>query len=241
MRYWKDLRTCYFECFENASSSSSIMIIPLCTKLWSRKCWNQLLRHFDVYLNAKNQLHLKLLFWDIVKILQTYYLTTPSKIIGSVCSDFSCLTACKNQFHHSLLCSDIAEGSKLFILGNMGMLVHTSKMIVSLWRNLWQLSVGKNQLRPLRFPWDIEKILQTCCSLCFGHAWLCTLKMILWICWKRLCLSTTKSSNSYPMFLWIYCKDMQTYFGYFGHFWLYTTKMRVTTCRKLRFLSASQK
>ena len=40
------------------------------------------------------------------------------------------------------------------------------------------------------------------------------------------------------MLFWRYCKDMQTYFGYFGHVWLYITKIIVSTFRRLRCLSA---
>ena len=45
--------------------------------------------------------------------------------------------------------------------------------------------------------------------------------MILPSCRKSLCLSGGKSST------WRYCKDMQTYFGYFGHTWLHSAKMMV--------------
>ena len=47
--------------------------ITLYRKLWCSKCWNQLVRNFDVYLHAKNQLHLLLLFWGTVRKLQTCY------------------------------------------------------------------------------------------------------------------------------------------------------------------------
>ena len=39
-------------------------------RLWCWKSSNQLVGNFDVYLRGKNQLHLWLLFWDIVETLQ---------------------------------------------------------------------------------------------------------------------------------------------------------------------------
>ena len=55
----------------------------------------------------------------------------------------------------------------------------------------------------------------------------------VFICWQKI--------NFIPMLLWRYCKDMQTYFGYFGHAWLQSTKMIVSPCRMLHFLSACKK
>ena len=59
-------------------------------------------RKVDVYLHAKNQLHISLLFWDIVKTWQTCYFAnfgnawlSPSKIIPSIYRKLSCLSACK--------------------------------------------------------------------------------------------------------------------------------------------------
>ena len=75
----------------------------------------------------------------------------------------------------------------------------------------------------------------------FGHAWLCTPKVILSICRKFLCLSASKKSILYPMLFCRYCKVMQTYLGYFGHAWLYATTVIVSTCRRIQFLSVFQK
>ena len=59
--------------------------------------------------------------------------------------------------------------------------------------------------------------------------------------WKLSCLSAGKKSTPSFMLLRRYCKDMQTYFGYFGHAWLHSPKMIVLTCRRLRCLSACKK
>ena len=47
---------------------------------------------------------------------------------------------CITQFFLKIL----QRNSKLVILGNLGMLGHTPKMIKAIWRNLWPLSVGKS-------------------------------------------------------------------------------------------------
>ena len=46
---------------------------------------------------------------------------------------------------------------------------------------------AKNQLHLSCFSWDILEILQNCCFLYFGHAWLCTPKVIQPTCRKPLC------------------------------------------------------
>ena len=38
LRYYKDLQTCYFAYFENASSCSSVMIVLPCRKIWCPRC-----------------------------------------------------------------------------------------------------------------------------------------------------------------------------------------------------------
>ena len=102
-----------------------------------------------------------------------------------------------------------------------------------IWRNLWCLSAGKNQLHLSCFSWDIGKILQTCYFGNFGHAWLPTLKVIPSNCRKLLCLSAGKKSTSHPTIFWRYCKDMQiSNFGYLGHVWPCTPKLTVWTCKK---------
>ena len=50
----KILQTCYFKYCEKAWPCPSVMIVSACRKL----CWNQFVGKIDVYLHAKNQLHL---------------------------------------------------------------------------------------------------------------------------------------------------------------------------------------
>ena len=99
----------------------------------------------------------------------------------------------------------LQRNSKLVILGNLGMAGHTPKMIVSIWRNTWHLSAVKKSTVSFTFflsYFFIAKILQTCFGY-FGHAWLCTAKVILSIYWKLLCLSAgAKNLTSFPMLFW---------------------------------------
>ena len=88
---------------------------------------------------------------------------------------------------------------------------HTPKMIVSIWRNLW-----KNQLHPSRFPWDIAKVLQSCC---FGYFWqslLHTSKLILSICWKLSSLFVGKVSASSTTFFGAIAKIWNLILGTLG-------------------------
>ena len=64
--------------------------------------------------------------------------------------------------------------------------------------------------------------------------------MILSTCRKPLCSFAGKKSTSSPMLYWRYCKDMQTYFGYFGHICMHTPKM-ISTCTRLWCLSVCKK
>ena len=58
---WTPSLTC-FQYFQNAWSCPSIMIVSPCRNLSCSKCLNQLVGNFDVYLYAKNQLHLERIF-----------------------------------------------------------------------------------------------------------------------------------------------------------------------------------
>ena len=127
----KILQTCYTEYFENPWSCPSIMIVSPCRKLWCSKCWNQFAGNFDHYLHAKNQLRISILFWDIVKILQTCYSgnfgnawPSLSKIIALICRKRSDLSACRLIIIHFFL-KIIQKNSKLVILGNLGMSGYT--------------------------------------------------------------------------------------------------------------------
>ena len=108
-------------------------------------------------------------------------------------------------------------------------------MIVSLWRNLRRLSAGRKSTSFFTF------FLTYCKDI---------VNMLFWVLYaclamytqsdthrKILCLSAAKKSTRSPMLLWRYCKDMQTYSGYFRHAWLHSPKMIVLTCRRPRCLS----
>ena len=98
------MQTYYFEYFENAWSCPAVMIVSPCRHLWYPKCWNQLVGNFDVYLHAKKSTSslasffryckdiVNLLFWELWKGL-----TISIKIIVSICSKLSCLSACKKS------------------------------------------------------------------------------------------------------------------------------------------------
>ena len=51
----------------------------------------------------------------------------------------------------------------------------------------------------------------------------------------------SENQFSHPMLFWTYCKNIQTYFGYFRHTCLFTTKKIVSTCRILWCLSVCRK
>ena len=58
---------------------------------------------------------------------------------------------------------------------------------------------------------------------------------------KVILLTSTKRSSSFAgkkstppaMFFWRYCKNIQTYLGYFWHASLHTPKMIVSTCIRI--------
>ena len=103
----KDLQTCYFEYFENASYNAinvindsitlqetllpkllkstcrSLSCLPACKK--STSFLTYFLKH------CKDNI-VKLLFWELWKSL-----TIPIKIIVSICSKYSCLPACRRS------------------------------------------------------------------------------------------------------------------------------------------------
>ena len=88
--------------------------------------------NFDVYLHAKNQLHLtsflkyckdiaNMLFWELWECL-----IIPFKIIVSICKKLSCLSSCKKSTSSLIYFLKILQrNSKLVILGNLGMPDHT--------------------------------------------------------------------------------------------------------------------
>ena len=93
----------------------------------------------------------------------------------------------------------------------------------------------------VRYCKEIVKLLLWVIWACLV-TWLCTPKVILSTCRKRLCLSASKKATSSPKFSRDITKICKTsYFGYFGQAWLYTPKMILSTCRKLQCLSECQK
>ena len=189
------------------------------------------------------------------------------KVFESTCRNFWCLSSCKKSTSSltsflrywkdiaNLLFWELREyltisikviisiwSKQLVILGNMRMPGHAHLK----WKYHFEETFNvyhneKDQLHPLCFPWHIEKILQTCCFGYFGHACLCTPKVVLSSYRKLLRLSLGKKSTSSSMLLWRYCKDIQVYSGYFGYACLHLPKVITPTCRKLQFLSTCKK
>ena len=168
-----------------------------------------------MYLDAKDQLHISLLFCEIVKTLQTFYAAnfenawpSSSKITLSICRKLSWL---QKSTLSLLLLKILQRNSKLAILDNLGLSGYTHLKWWYQFEETFDVYLhGKNQLHSLHFPWDIAKILQTCYFVHFEPGWLRTLKVILWTYRKLPGLSISKKSNSSPRFFWRYCKDMET-------------------------------
>ena len=87
-------------------------------------------RKLNVYLHAKNQLHLtsflryykdiaNLLFWELWESL-----TIPIKIIASICSKLSYLSTCKKSTSITSFFLKMQRNRKLIILGNLGIPGH---------------------------------------------------------------------------------------------------------------------
>ena len=66
---FETLQTCYFEYFESAWPCLYLLTVSPCARRWLWKCWNQFAGNFDVYLHAKNQLHISFLILHIVKTM----------------------------------------------------------------------------------------------------------------------------------------------------------------------------
>ena len=67
------LSYCKLVTVSNVWLRQSIMIVSPCRKISCQKSWNHLAGNFDIYLYVKNQLHISLLSWEIVKPLHTCY------------------------------------------------------------------------------------------------------------------------------------------------------------------------
>ena len=114
------------ETFLNAWSWTSIMIVSPCRKLWFSKCWNQLVGNFDVYLYAKNQLHLQLLFWDIAKTLKTcYFRNFGNAWLSPLWQAFMLICMQISNFVTHYFLKILQRNSKLVIFGNLSMPGHT--------------------------------------------------------------------------------------------------------------------
>ena len=120
---------------------------------------------------------------------------------------------------------------------------HTTKMIVSIWRNSWHLSAGKKKstssfMFSLRYYKNIKNLLFGYS----GHVWLPTLKVILSTCRKLLCWSAGKKNN---FIFHVFLDTLQKYTSLL--FWALCAclvnkpKMIVSTCRRLQCLSVCQK
>ena len=128
----KILQTCYFEKFETAWSCPVIMIIstlqetliPKVLKFTFRKLWS--------LSTCKKSISSLTAFLSLVKTSQTCYFgnfgnawPSPIKIILSICSKLSCLSACKKSTITQFFLKILQRNSKLVILGNLGMPGHT--------------------------------------------------------------------------------------------------------------------
>ena len=136
-------------------------------------------------------------------------MTIPSKIIVSICKQLHAFLHAKNQFHHSLLFSYIAN-SKLVILGNLGMPGHTHLKWWYQFEEIFDVYLkAKNQVHSSRLPWDIARILQICYFGYFGNAWPSPIKnhsTNLWETFMLICMQK-KSTLSLTSFL-RYCKEI---------------------------------
>ena len=112
------------------------MIVSSCRNFWFPKCWNQLVRTFNVYLHAiKSTSSLtslfrcckditNLLFWKLWECLTITIKIIASKL--SICSKLSCLSACKKiNFITQFFLKILQRNDKLIILNNLDMPSHT--------------------------------------------------------------------------------------------------------------------
>ena len=96
----------------------------------------------------------------------------------------SLLSMLKINFTPSFLIEILHRHSKLAILGTLGMLDHSIKIMVSIWSKLSCLSIGKNSTLTAwgMLFWRYCKDMQTSYFGCFEHASSRTPKMIVSIC-----------------------------------------------------------
>ena len=157
---------------------------------------------------------------------------THQKILVSICSNLSCLSTCKKSTEQTCY------------FRYLGMPGHTHlKWCINLKKPSTFISWQK-----INFILNVFlEILQRYCKLVvFGTLGLASYAhpkciKILSSCRKLSGLYAGKKSTSSPMLLWRYCKDMQTYFGYFGHAWLHSPNVIVSPCRRLQCVSTCKK
>ena len=152
------------------------------------------------------------------------------KIIVSICRQLSCLFSCKKSTSSltSFLkyCREIAN---LLFWVIWACLAQITQLIASKFEEAFDIYLqAKNQLYSSHFPSDIGKILQ---NLLFWVPWAClathTQSDTIHLQQKTFLFKDKKRTSS-PMLVWIYCKDIQTfYFGYFGHAWLCTPNINL--------------
>ena len=93
-------------------------------------------------------------------------------------------------------CQEIA--SILFRVIWIGLVTYAPKMIKSIWRNLWCFSAGRESTSSFTFSWRYCKDIADFYFGYFGHAWLCTFKVILPTCENLLSLYWIIKSNFIP-------------------------------------------
>ena len=124
---------------------------------------------------------------------------------------FICLQ--KNNFITHFFLKILQRNNKIVTLGNIGMSgrLHTPKMIVSMWRNLWRLSIANKSASTFTFSLGCCKDIA---NLLFWVLWACLathtqsdttdmLKTFAFICRQKI-------NFIFHVFLEI-LKDMQTY------------------------------
>ena len=133
----------------------------------------------------------KLLFWNLWECL-----TIPIKTLLLICRKlFKHLCMQKINFITHFYGKILQRNRKLVIFGNLSMLDHTSKMIVSIWKNLWKiwkiwrsLSAAKKSTSSFTFSLRYWKDIAN--FFIFGYfeqAWVHTHKIIVSTCRKYQC------------------------------------------------------
>ena len=170
----------------------------ICRKLWCLSIWK----------NSTSSLTSFLIYCKDIATIGTFgnVWQFPPKSWYQFVSNLSCLSACKKSTSSLAF---FLRYCKLVILGNLGMPGQTHLKWQYQSEETFDIILQhKYQLHPSCFLWNIAKIFQTCCFGYFGHAWLCTTKVMWSSCTQLPCLSGGKKSTSSPCFLEIlhrYC------------------------------------